>query len=440
MAVAAEPQETRDMVDIFDDSDEEVKILGKRQREPETETERRKRRMLEVKALQLKGDERRVDNAKEIFPELKVGNFPCSHFLRRIYQLAVYMVHGGSALDVAVVRKSIRATHPGHATPLTPWDRWYLFDLLRHAILKTWLTGTSKDMLSCRILHFRMQLLTKAKVKMNPQIFAFVVASTLASTKNADQANIFCSFISHDYNAAFQVLCAEWSLNPGGDLYGFFSQCPIQHRCLRRRTCLAAAYNWHKVMIGAAAWGDIKRMREIRDVATRLAEYGNYTDTGSDLAKYLTNAGKSMFDITNEARNKLCNDIIDFQTEKLDVQDTRKLLRACIEYIEKFFSWPRVPCGSALATLRARIATLPALRMPKQMHVERQLDLFGGTVSGDCPICFDPVDRSNYYLYPCQCKTVLHSTCMASCVEMSASKKVMSCPTCRTVAGRVTAI
>jgi|MEHZ01.3.fsa_nt_MEHZ010967718.1_1 hypothetical protein len=431
----AAPPETRETAleavkrDLFGDS-EEAQTLGKRQREPETETERRKRRALEVKALQRKGDEQRVHSAKKIFPELKVGEFPCHHFLRRIYQLATHMTHGGSALDITVVRKTIRATRPGHVTPLTPTDRWHFFDLLRHANLKTWFTGTPKDRTSCRILHFRMELLEKAKVPINPQIFAFVVASTLGSTKKHDQANIFSSFLSHDHNAAFQVLCAEWNLNTGGRLAGFWSQCPITRPSNKQRTCLAAAFNWYQVMTNAAARGDIKRMREIGEVATRLANFGKYADPGCDLAALLVNAGKRAPNLTNEQHNKLCNDIIDFQTEKLKDFAARKLLRASLEHIQNTRG---APCVSSLAALKARIAKLPQLRMPKQLHVERQLDLFGGAVSGDCPICFDPVHRTNYYLYPCQCKTVFHSTCMARCVD-TGSKKIMYCPTCRAAA------
>ena len=432
------PPETREMAleavkrDLFGDSGE-VPTLGKRQREPETETDRRKRRAFEVKALQLKSDENRVHNAKKIFPELKVGEFPCHHFLRRIYQLAIYMARGGSALDITIVRKTIRATRPGHVTPLTFMDRWHFFDLLRHAILKTWFTGTPKDRMSCHILHFRMEILEKAELQINPQIFAFVVASTLGSTKKQDQANIFSSFISHDHNAAFQVLCAEWNLNAGGKLAGFWSQCPVSRQSNKQRTCLAAAFNWYKVMISAAARGDIKRMREIGEVATRLANFGMYSDPGCDLAALLVNAGKRVPNLTNEEHNKLCNDIIDFQTEKLEVVATRKLLRASLANIENTRG---ATCISSLAALKARIAKLPQLRMPKQLHVERQLDLFGGAVSGDCPICFDPVHRTNYYLYPCQCKTVFHSTCMARCVDVG-DKKIMSCPTCRTAAVRM---
>jgi hypothetical protein len=186
-----------------------------------------------------------------------------------------------------------------------------------------------------------------------------------------------------------------------------------------------ATYNFFDLLVDAAARADLPRLQQFKARAghrfclrsdrlgTLLAVYGTKQSTSERLASSV------------EEHAKICNGIVDFVIAGLDDKTKRLTIEASLVAAQGG-SYPL----AARALLQARLDKLPLLKMPRQLAVERAIKLFGGSVSGTCPICLEAVDSTNFYTYDCLCQSVLHSTCMARCVGTDQN---MKCPTCRLV-------
>ena len=341
--------------------------------------------------------DRRVRPRVVTFPELETDRLPCKRFLQIFYHVSLFLVSGKrSALGVARVRGSTRrGSVPTAVRTIKGRAMRELVDALAKGVGNC--VGIPKDQATCRLLSYRFGVLEICNVALSPQIFAFVSASSLGGWSRVEQQDIFCTFASCDPDAAFAVLRADWSLISGRPNHSVWSNYPGT-RAVHRRICLAASQTWWHLATEASRVGRLVLLRAVLHAAT-----GSVGD------------------------KPWLSEVADVASAGLGTADLRRCLLAAIESASSS-DYP----ASAMTELRARLARLPPPRMPVQVLVERQLDLFGGIVAGDCPICFGPVTRANYYLTPCGCKLVYHSTCMARHAGSKASPSV-PCPTCRHV-------
>ena len=375
----------------------------------------------------------------QVFAAASQNTLNCDSFLRFFYHLAkssVAKLMGGkaaSALDVAIIRKSVRKPHPFTEDPWPglPFEKALreLPQLLRRmSSLPLGLQGTPKDILTCRILDFRFQVLKRAGVNCDypsgVQNFAFLAASILGRTKREHQTTMFEAFVNVDPDSAFHHLRAEWNLNAKGHFSDMWHKCPASTPA-RLRQCLPAVFHWDVVARDAAARGDLQRLKSIFHIGYRLTTL-TAPIVSHILVDLLQSCGSKCPDAPLARRDAIAASILDLLCDDLSENQQRHVLLDNIDRAERV--WGSAYPLAAMAALKARLASLPLPRMSPQTQVERQIQLFGGSVKGECPICMENVDQTNYFLYPCRCKVVFHSTCMARAVGQ---QKIMTCPTCR---------
>ena len=361
--------------------------------------------------------DRRVRPRVVTFPDLETERLPCKRFLQIFYHVSLFLVSGKrSALGVARVRGSTRrGSVPTAVRTLKGRAMRELVDALAKGVGNC--VGIPKDQATCRLLSYRFGVLEICSVALSPQIFAFLSASSLGGWSRREQQDIFCTFASCDPDAAFAVLRADWSLISGRSNHSVWSKYPGT-RAVHRRICLAASQTWWHLATEASRVGRLLLLRAVLHAAADSVGYSSQRSGAWALKTLVGSVGD----------NAWLSEVADVACAGLGTADLRRCLLAAIEAASEASNYP----AAAMAELRARLERLPPPRMPVQVLVERQLDLFGGVVAGDCPICFGPVTRENYYLTPCRCKLAYHSTCMARHAASKASPSV-PCPTCRHV-------
>jgi len=365
-------------------------------------------------------------SVSRIFPDLYAEVFPCARFLHIFYHVALYAVSASrSSLGVARVRGSTRrGTLPAavRAAPvaLAMAELRVVLDL---GVVGERLHGIPKDVLTCRLLDFRLRLLHVCGISLSPQIFAFLAASSLGGCSLAQQQDIFCTFVSCAPDDAHALLRADWSLSAGHSNHLLWDAYPGKFPA-HRRVCLAASQTWWHLAIEASRLARLGLLRSV--LASASESVGCSRGFLAWALQNLLRVAGDKSDTDDLSMPRLLSDVADIAVSGLDTSDLRHCLLAAIGSASSDYP------SAALSEMRDRLDRLPPPRMPAQADVERHLDLFKGVVSGDCPICYLSVTRADYYLTPCKCRHIYHSTCMARHAGSRASLNI-PCPTCRYV-------